>query len=106
MVIIVADFFEVVVFAADAEAFLAVDRAAAGWGAEAEEYVLELVHPGVGEEQRLVADGNNWRAGDKLVVFAFEKVNKAGSYLFCAQCHICSAKLGCRVVFFDNDALV
>ena len=82
-----ADFFEVVVFAADAEAFLTVDGPFAGRGAEAEEYVLELVHTGVGEKQRLVADGDDWRAGDKDVVFAFEKVDKAGSYLFCAWSH-------------------
>jgi hypothetical protein len=108
MVVVVADFFEVVVFAADTEAFLAVDRSPAGRRAEAEEYVLKLVHTGVGEEQRLVADGDNGRTGDKLVVFAFEKVDEAGSYLFCVQCHIWSSKSGCRcrIVFFDNDAFI
>jgi hypothetical protein len=106
MIVVVAYFFEVVVLAADAEALLAVDRATAGWCAQTEKYVLKLVHPGVGEKQRLVADGNNGRAGDKLVVFAFEKVDEAGSYLLCGQCHIWSAKLGCRIVFFDNDAFV
>ena len=84
VIAVVADFFEVVVLAADAEAFLAVDRATALRRAQAEEYVLELVHPGVGEKQRLVADGDDGRAGDKLVAFAFEEVDKAGSYLFCA----------------------
>ena len=106
MVVIVAYFFEVVVLAADAETFLAVDGATARRGTEAEEYVLELIHPGVGEEQRLVADGDNRRAGDKLVVPALKELDKAGSYLFCGQCHICSAKLGCRIVFSYNNALV
>ena len=106
MIVVVAYFFEVVVFAADAEAFLAVDRATARWCAKAEEYVLELVHPRVGEKQGLITDGNNGRTGNKLVVFTFEEVNKAGSYLFCGQCHIFSVKLCCRIVFSDNNALV
>ena len=55
-----AYFFEVIVFAADSKTFLAVDRAATRRDAEAEEYVLELVHTGVGEKQRLVADWEQW----------------------------------------------
>jgi hypothetical protein len=84
MVRVTPDFFEVIVFAADAQALLAVDCATALRRAQTEEYVLELIHPGVGEKQRLVADWDNGRAGDKIVVFAPEEVDKTGSYLFCA----------------------
>jgi hypothetical protein len=77
VVVVVTDFFEVVMLAAYAEAFLAVDGASAGWSAQAEKYVLELVHTGVGKKQRLVANRNDRRTGDKFVVFDFEKINEA-----------------------------
>ena len=54
-----ADIFEVVVLAAGADAFLAGGGAVVVALFEAEEDVLELVHPGIGEEQRGVAVGTS-----------------------------------------------
>jgi hypothetical protein len=85
MIGVFADFFEVVVFAADPQAFLTVDHPAILRGDQSEEYILELVHPGVGEKQGLIANGDYRRAGDKLVVLAFEKIYKAVSYFFCGK---------------------
>jgi hypothetical protein len=52
-----ADLVEVVVLAARAQALLRSDGAIVVALLRAEEHVLELVHPGVGEEQRRVVDG-------------------------------------------------
>ena len=41
-----------------------------------EEDVLELVHPGVGEEQRGIAVGNERGAADAAVTFALEEFQK------------------------------
>ena len=48
----VADVFEIVVFAAGADAFLGGGGAVVVAAFEAQENLLELVHAGVGEEQR------------------------------------------------------
>ena len=50
--------------------------------------------------------GRSIKKGPFVSYQLLEKINKAGSYLFCGQCHICSVRLGCRVIFSDNDALV
>ena len=55
----VADVLQVVVLAAGADALLRRGRARVGPLVEAEEHVLELVHPGVGEQQRRVVAGHH-----------------------------------------------
>jgi hypothetical protein len=61
----VADVLEVVVLAAGAHAFLRGGGAAVGTLVETEEDVLELVHPGVGEQQRRVLVRHQ-RTGDTI----------------------------------------
>ena len=68
-----ADIFEIVVFAAGAHAFLASGGAIVIAGFEAEENVLELVHPGVGEEQGGVVGRNERRAAHDFVPALLEK---------------------------------
>jgi hypothetical protein len=55
----VAHVLEVVVLAAGADALLAGGGAVVGPLVEAQEHVLELVHPGVGEQQRRVVAGHH-----------------------------------------------
>jgi len=81
MVGILAYFFEVIVFAAHAQAFLTVDRAGVSGPAKPEEDVLELVHSGICEKQCPVVIGNYGRAWHELVVFFSEKVDETCSYL-------------------------
>src|SRR5881396_2393505 len=59
----VADLFQVVVFSASTHAFLHCRRAAASSGRTllAEEHLLELHHPGIGEHDRRVVAGHYWR---------------------------------------------
>ncbi len=68
-----ADVFEVVVLAAGADAFLRADGAGVGTLLGTEEDVLELVHAGVGKEERRVV-GRDERGGVHAAVrFSFEK---------------------------------
>ncbi len=62
-----ADILEVVVLAADPHALLRAGRPAIVAALLAEERVLELVHPGVGEQQRRVVGRHEGRAGDDAV---------------------------------------
>ena len=71
-----ADIFEVVVFAAGADAFLAGGGAIVVALLEAEEDVLELVHAGVGEEQRGIVGGDERRAAHDFVAALFEEAQK------------------------------
>ena len=64
------DVVEVVVLAADPHALLRRRRARVGALLAAEERVLELVHPGVGEEQRRVVGRDERRARDDAVPVA------------------------------------
>ncbi len=77
-----ADFFEVVVFTADPDALLAVSGAGVVGLCHAEKDVLELVHAGIDEQQRLVADGNNGHTGDKPMAPVLEEVNERTSDFF------------------------
>ena len=56
--------------------------AARGIGAlvETEEYVLELVHAGIGEEQRRVARGHQRTRGDDLVALGGEEIQELLAY--------------------------
>ena len=81
-----ADVLEVVVLAAGADTFL--DRRGPLVVAllESEKDVLELVHPGVDEQQRRVLVGNQRRARDDAVAVGREVVEEAFSYLSNLHC--------------------
>ena len=71
-----ADVFEVVVLAAGADAFLRGGGAVVVALLEAEEDVLELVHAGVGEEQRGIAVRDERGAAHDAVAVFFEEVQE------------------------------
>ena len=71
-----ADVFEVVVLAAGADAFLRGGGAGVVALLGAEEDVLELVHAGVGEEQRGVVGGDERGGVHAAMLFAFEKTQE------------------------------
>jgi hypothetical protein len=71
-----ADVFEVVVFSAGANAFLAGRRGFVIALFEAEENVLELIHSGVGEKQRGIVGRDERRAAHDAVAALFEKFQK------------------------------
>ncbi len=74
---VLADIVEVVVLAAGADALLRVDGAAVGARAGAQEHILELVHAGVGEQQRGVFQRYHGAGGHKGVpVLAGEEVDE------------------------------
>ena len=62
--------------AARADALLRVGRARVGALPRAEEDVLELVHAGVGEEERRVVLRDDRRARDDLVSLLLEEVEE------------------------------
>jgi hypothetical protein len=64
------------VLARDADALLRVDRALVVARAGAQEHVLELVHPGVREEQRRVVLGEHRRRGHDAVPARSEEVEE------------------------------
>ena len=70
---VVADVVEVVVLSAGADALLRVDDAAVLGRLGAEEVGLELVHAGVGEEQRRVVVRDDRRAGHERVAVLLAK---------------------------------
>ncbi len=72
----VADVLEVVVLAAGAHAFLRGRRAGIRPLVETEENVLELVHPGVGEQQRRVLVRHQRTGGNDLVALGGEEVEE------------------------------
>jgi len=65
----VADVFQIVVFAAGAHAFLRSGRTGIGALVETEEHILELVHPGVGKQQRWIFMRHQRTGGDNGVAF-------------------------------------
>src|SRR6267378_4547127 len=71
-----ADVFEVVVFAARANAFLAGRRPRVVPLFQPKEHVLELVHPGIGKEQRGIAMWHQRRTADAAMSFAFKKAQE------------------------------
>src|SRR5258707_1699999 len=71
-----ADIFEVVVLASGAHAFLRGGGLVVVALLEAEEDVLELVHPGIGEEQSGIAVGDQRGAAHAAVPFAFKEAQK------------------------------
>src|SRR5262249_2380941 len=69
-----AHFFEVIVFAAHANAFLAIDGAFVRPGAGAEEYVLELVHAGVREHEGGIVQRNHTRRRHERMAMLLDEV--------------------------------
>ena len=66
----VPDFLEVIVFSADAQAFLRIHGTRILALSNAEKNLLELVHTGISKQQRLVARGNErctWDDGMPLL---------------------------------------
>ena len=76
-----ADRFQVVVLSAHAHALLAGRRADVVALLESEEHVLELVHPGIGEEQGGIVFRDEGAALHPLVAVVFEITKKVFSDL-------------------------
>ena len=72
---------EVVVLARDAEDALVVDRPRVRPGLGADEDVLELDHPGVREQQRLIARRHEARAGHDGVAALGEELDEPAADL-------------------------
>ncbi len=72
----VADVVEIVMLAARADALLGGRRARVIALFLAQEHVLELVHPGVGEQQRGIVRGDERRAADHAVATLGEIIEK------------------------------
>ncbi len=86
-----ADVFEVVVLAAGADAFLAGGGAVVVALLEAEENVLELVHPGVGEEQRgIVLRDERGAAHDAVAALLKESEEGAANFVTSPSCRAVS----------------
>ena len=73
VVVILSDIFKVVVFSAGPDAFLGIDRAVIITASGSKENVLELGHPGIGEEQSRVVMGNHRCTADEAVSALIEK---------------------------------
>ena len=69
--------FEIVVLTADPHAFLAGRGTSIGPDLITEKNILELVHPGICEEQGRVIEGYEGRAGHDLVTVSLEEFKKA-----------------------------
>src|SRR5262249_28379572 len=78
----VAHVLQVVVLAARANATLGGHRAVIGAFVVPEEHVLELHHPGVGEEQRRIVARDERARGHVLVALRDEVVDELLAYLF------------------------
>jgi len=86
-----ADIFEVVVLAACAHAFLRGSGLVVFALFQAEEDVLELVHPRVGEEQGGVAMRNERGAAHPAMAFALKEAQEGFAYLVAApELWLCS----------------
>ena len=81
------DVLEIVVLSADAHALLARRRTGVLAPLFAEEHVLELVHPGVGEEQRRVVVRHERRAGHDAMAVPLEILQKRRANL--SPGHVC-----------------
>ena len=74
---VLADVVEVVVLAAGADALLRVGRPLVRPGADAEEHVLELVHAGVGEQERRIVERHHaGRRHEGVAVLLDEEVDE------------------------------
>ena len=71
-----AYFFQVIVLARDPHALLRINRAGVGPAAQAQENVFELVHAGVGEQQRGVVVRHQRGAGHNSVSLADKEIKE------------------------------
>lgn len=76
MVGIAADFFEIVMLAADADAFLRIGGTSVVTLAGSEKHILELVHAGVRKQQRRVAMRNDGCARHNAMPALLKKVQE------------------------------
>ncbi|KFB74293.1 MAG: hypothetical protein AW09_000414 [Candidatus Accumulibacter phosphatis] len=90
----VADVFEVVVLAAGANAFLRSGRAQVRPFVETEKDVLELVHAGVGEQQRRIGMRYQRTRGNDLVAFGGEEFQELVADF--SACHHDPSRCGAR----------
>ena len=88
----IADVLQVVMFAAGAHAFLRAGGARVVALLEAEESVLELVHPRVGEQQSGIVGGNQRRAAHHAVAARGKEIEKTLSGF--VTCHGDSLDIG------------
>ena len=73
--------FQVIVFAADSHTLLGIRRPGILPLFQAKKDVLELIHPGVGEQQSWVITRHQRVAGNDGVIFTGEKIEKSLSDL-------------------------
>ena len=100
-----ADVFEVVVLASGADAFLRGSGAGVVAVLEAEEDVFELVHAGVGEEQRGVV-GRDERGGvDDFVALLLKEAQKHGANVGTGRDFTGHKKLGGTVILTFGRAV-
>jgi len=74
-----ADIFEIIVLAAGADAFLGRRGARVFALLQAQENVLELIHPGVGEQQRGIVDWHKGRTAHDAMSAIGEKFQKCAA---------------------------
>src|SRR5712691_4933896 len=80
------DVIEVVVLAADAHHFLRRRRARVVAPFASQKDVLELVHPGVGEEECRIVAGHEWGAWDDAMALLFEELQERCADLVRGHC--------------------
>jgi hypothetical protein len=83
----VADVFQIIVFTARTYATLRSGCAGIITLVETKENILELVHPGVGKQQSRVIVWNQGAAGNYLMSFTVEKIEKRLTDLSSALAH-------------------
>ncbi len=101
MIGIVPDLFQIIVLATHANNFLRIGRAGVGPAALTQENVLELIHPGVGKEQRFIAMRDHRRAGDDLVSPRLEKIRGSFCEFLWKSCK--SENTNVQGMFKNND---
>ena len=69
-------------FAGDADAFLGIDSAGVRTAALTEEHVLELVHTGIGEQQRRIVRRYKRRRAHECMPSLAEEVDEFGADVF------------------------
>ena len=80
-------FLEVVVLAGDPQAALVVDRPGVRACLGADQHVLELDHPGIGEQERRVASRHETRAGHRGMPALGEELDEPATDLGGGQRH-------------------
>jgi hypothetical protein len=80
MIGICADIFEVIMFAACADALLAVDGTTVIPAARTEKDIFKLIHTRVCEQKSIIAEGYHRRRRSKGMPLVLEKLYKRTSY--------------------------